>query len=224
MTVFMFEALALLALVLVNRLGFIYVVNRRLHLTFAKNPMLTFLYFLGMALLIILLFPAYAAQLFGGAGIFTVLFFLFVLVVINPWIYRMLKENEHVPRRLAKANPEQQFLLIDEGYLFSKTGDVIFQQVAIGILMLIFLAAGMPFEQLVPLFAVIFGALHFHLFFSAKRVWAAYFTVCAAAAGFMFPFIILLIPGGVYFAIVLHMLWYVGSGALFGLVETDRKA
>lgn len=218
------EALALLAVTLVNRLGFIYVVNRRLHLTFARNPMLTFVYFLLMAGLIIILFPGYAALLFGGASILTVLFCLFVLVVVNPWVYRSLKKSNHVPARLAKANPEQQFLLIDEKYLFSKTGDVIFQQVAVGVLMLIFFGAGLPFEQLVPLFALIFALLHFHLFFSAKRLWATYFTVCATVAGFMFPFLILLVPGGIYYAIVIHTLWYVGSGALFGLVETEGTA
>lgn len=218
------EALALLALVLVNRLGFVYVVSRKLHLTFARNPMLTFLYFLAMAGAVALAFPAYATALFGGASILTVLFCLFVLVVVNPWIYHLLKKSHRVPERLAKANPEQQFLLIDEKYLFSKTGDVIFQQVSVGILMLIFVAAGVPFVELVPLFAFIFAALHFHLFFSAKRMWAAYFTICAAAGGFMFPFLILLVPGGIYFAIVIHTLWYVGSGVLFGLVETEGKA
>ncbi len=217
----LFEALALLAVTLVNRLGFIYVVNRRLHLTFAQNPMLTFLYFLAMAGIILALFPSYASILFGGASIFTILLCLFVLVVLNPWIYRRLKASKHVPERLAKANPEQQFLLIDEKYLFSKTGDVIFQQVAIGILMLILFGAGIPFEELVPMFALIFAALHFHLFFSAKRLWATYFTVSATLAGFMFPFLILLVPGGIYFAIVIHTLWYVGSGALFGLIETE---
>lgn len=218
------EAVALLVLVLVNRLGFIYVVNRRLHLTFAQNPMLTFLYFLLMSAAILLAFPGYAGALFGTASILTVLFCLFILVVLNPWVYRLIKKEGHAPARLAKANPEQQFLLIDEKYLFSKTGDVIFQQVAVGTLMLIFVAAGLPFQQLVPLFAVIFAALHFHLFFSAKKLWAAYFTICAAAAGFMFPFLILLVPGGIYYAIALHTLWYVGSGALFGLVEAEGKA
>lgn len=220
----LFEALALLAVTLVNRLGFIYVVNRRLHLTFAKNPMLTFVYFLLMAALIILIFPGYAGILFGGASILTLLLCLFVLVVLNPWIYRQLKSSHRIPARLAKANPEQQFLLIDEKYLFSKTGDVIFQQVAVGTLMLIFFGEGIPFEQLVPLFALIFAALHFHLFFSAKKLWAAYFTVCATVAGFMFPFLILLVPGGIYYAIVIHTLWYVGSGVLFGLVETEGTA
>lgn len=223
MTPYALEAALLFAFVLVNRLGFVYVVNRRLHLTFAKNPMLTFLYFLLMAALLAVLLPTYAIQLFS-APILIILFLLFMLVVINPWIYWLLKKEKHIPAKLAKANPEQQFLLIDERYLFSKTGDVIFQQTAVGCLMLIFVSAGVAFSELVPLFAFLFAALHFHLFFSAKKVWAAYFTICAAAAGFMFPYLILLVPGGIYFAIMMHMLWYVGSGALFGLVETAEEA
>jgi hypothetical protein len=215
------EAAILLALVLVNRLGFIYVVNRRLHLTFAKNPVLTFLYFIGMAVLIALILPQYALLLLAPGSILITLFFLFMLVVVNPWIYHLLKTGKHLPAKLAKANPEQQFLLIDEKYLFSKTGDVIFQQIAVGILLLMLFGVGIPFNTLVPLFALLFGALHFHLFFSAKKVWASYFTTCAAAAGFMFPYLILFVPGGFYFAVIIHMLWYVGSGAFFAFVEAE---
>jgi len=35
------EIAFLLSLVLVNRLGFVYVINKRLHLSFIKNPVLT---------------------------------------------------------------------------------------------------------------------------------------------------------------------------------------
>jgi len=215
------EAAILLVLTLVNRLGFIYVVNRRLHLTFVKNPILTFLYFIGMALIIIVLFPRYAGLLYAPGSILTVIFFLFMLVVVNPWLYRLLKKSKNLPAKLAKANPEQQFLLIDERYLISKTGDVVFQQTAMGVLLWILVEMGVAFETLVPTFAIIFAALHLHLFFSAKKVWATYFTVSAGAAGFMFPFLILAVPGGVYFATTIHMLWYVGSGALFGMVERE---
>ena len=80
-------------------------------------------------------------------------------------------------------------------------------------------ALGVPFATLVPLFALAFAVLHLHLFFSMRPVWATYFTVCAAVSGFVLPYLLILVPGGVYYAIVLHLMWYVGSGALFGAIE-----
>lgn len=213
------EVAILLALVLVNRLGFVYVIDRRLHLSFVKNPVLTFVYFIAMTLLIVAMFFPYAAVVFNPGTSLTIVLFLFVLFVLNPWAYRHLKEAGLVARRLAKLYPGQSFLQIDERYLLSKTGDVIFQQTALALLALMLTALGMPFQTLVPVFAVAFAVLHLHLFLSMPPVWATYFTICATAAGFVLPYLLLLTPGGLYYAIILHLLWYVGSGALFGSIE-----
>lgn len=215
------EIAVLLLLVLVNRLGFVYVVNRRLHLSFVKNPVLTFVYFLAMTALVGLLFYPYARELFDPGSILVVMFFLFVLFVLNPWAYRTLVANGMVAKRLAALYPDQAFLALDERYLLSKTGDVVFQQVALGILALMLTALGVPFSTLVPWFAFAFAVLHLHLFLSMRPVWAAYFTACATVSGFVLPYLLLMVPGGVYFAIVLHLMWYVGSGALFGALERE---
>jgi hypothetical protein len=214
-----FEIAILLLLVLVNRLGFVYVVNRRLHLSFVKNPVLTFVYFVAMTLLVALVFYPYSVALFHPGSILTVFFFLFVLFVLNPWAYRTLVKEGMVAKRLAALYPDQAFLALDERYLLSKTGDVVFQQTALGILALMLIALGVPFTTLVPLFALAFAALHLHLFLSMRPLWAGYFTVCATVSGFVLPYLLLFVPGGIYFAIVLHLMWYVGSGALFGSIE-----
>lgn len=213
------EVFILMALVLVNRLGFVYVIDKRLHLSFIKNPVLTFVYFMVMTLFITLIFFPYAVSAFDPGTSLTVIFFLFVLFVLNPWAYKHMQEAGLVAKRLAKLYPNQPFLQIDERYLLSKTGDVIFQQTALAILALMLTALGMPFTTLVPVFAVAFALLHFHLFLSMPKIWAVYFTICAAVSGFVLPYLLLLVPGGVYYAIILHLLWYVGSGALFGSIE-----
>ncbi|MEK9160490.1 MAG: hypothetical protein AAB440_00430 [Patescibacteria group bacterium] len=213
----------LLFIVMVNRLAFIYVVNRKLHLTLTKNPRLTFVYFLFMALVLAALFPQEALRLFDPVSSLTVFFTLFMLFVVNPWVYERMKKLHQTPSRLAHAYPDQQFLLIDTRFLFSKTGDVVFQQTAVGILLLLLYGAGVPLSELVPLFAVIFAIIHLHLYATTRALWATYFTISATVGGFMIPFIILLVPGGVYYAIIIHMLWYVGSGALFGAIEAVER-
>lgn len=219
------EIAFLLVIVMVNRLAMIYVLNRRLHLTLTKNPLLTCIYFILGALVLALLFPVEATALYFSGSSLAFFFCLFMLFVINPWIYGNLKKAHRLPVHLAKAYPDQQFLLIDRRFLLSKTGDVIFQQTAVGILLLILWEAGVPLSELVPLFAIIFGIIHLHLYVATEALWATYFTVSAAVGGFVLPFLILTVPGGVYFALVLHMLWYVGSGALFGSIEAiERKA
>lgn len=216
------EVILLFSLLVLNRLAFIYIFNRRLHVTLSANPGLSFLYFVGMGLAVALLFSDYAMILFEPYVI-PVMAFLVVATVINPWIYDRLQEMKKLPKKLSKANPDQQFLLIDDRFLLAKTGDVIFQQIVAGILLLIMAAYGIPFETLVPLFAGIFFLIHLHMFMSTRVIWALYFSIFAALGGFVLPFLILNVPGGVYYALCLHILWYVGSGAFFGFLENDTK-
>lgn len=215
------EAAILFAAFLANRLVFIFLFNRRLRMSFSENPALTFVYFVGMGIAVAALFPSYAVQLFFPHSIASVVFCLAVLFVLNPWIYDRLEDLKKEPSRLAKANPDQQFLLIEDRYLLSKTGDVIFQQIVAGILILLLAKAGMSFEMLVPVFAGIFFLSHLHMFISTRPIWAAYFTLFATLGAFVLPFLILNVEGGVYYAIAVHTLWYVGSGAFFGFLEND---
>jgi hypothetical protein len=221
---FWIEALILFAILIVNRLAFVYLLNRKWQLSFSKNPSLMFLYFIGTAFIISVLFWEYASQLFAPDSVISIFTCLVVLTVINPWIYDRIKVLKKKPIRLSRAHPDQQFLLIEDRYLLSKTGDVISQQMAAGVLILIMAQAGVPFETLVPLFAGIFFISHFHMFFSTHLIWALYFSLFATLGGFVLPFLVLQVDGGIYYAIAIHMLWYVGSGAFFGTLEYDTNA
>jgi hypothetical protein len=59
------------------------------------------------------------------------------------------------------------------------------------------------------------------MFLSTRVIWALYFSMFATLGGFVLPFLILNVEGGIYYAIAIHMLWYVGSGAFFGFLEND---
>jgi hypothetical protein len=218
---FWVEVGVLFAAFLINRLTFIYLFNRKLHLTFSQNPALTFLYFIGMGVGVGFLFPAYTIELFFPHSVTSIIVCLAVLFVVNPWVYDRLEKTDKEPDKLAKANPDQQFLLIEDKYLLSKTGDVIFQQIVAGILILLLAKAGVPFETLVPVFAGIFFLSHLHMFMTTRVIWALYFTIFATLGGFVLPFLVLTVEGGIYYAIAIHMLWYVGSGAFFGFLEND---
>ncbi len=215
------EVLLLFGILVVNRLTFIYVFNRRLHLSFSKNPTLTFLYFIFMGFAVAALFWSYTKELLFPHSILSVFVCLVVLTVVNPWIYDRLQALNKEPDHLAKANPDQQFLLIEDKYLLSKTGDVLFQQLVAGILILLMSKAGVPFDTLVPVFAGVFFLSHIHMFLSTRVIWALYFSLFAALGGFVLPFLLLNVEGGIYYAIAIHMLWYVGSGAFFGFLEND---
>lgn len=217
-------ALVLSAILIVNRLAFIYLLNRKWRLSFSKNPSFMFLYFVGMALMVVVLFWGYARVLLLPVSVISVLTCLVVLTVLNPWIYDRLQSLKRQPTKLAHAHPDQQFLLIEDRYLLSKTGDVIFQQIAAGILILIMTKAGIPFETLVPLFAGIFFVSHLHMFLSTHIIWAVYFSLFAVLGGFVLPFLVLNVDGGIYYGIAIHMLWYVASGAFFGILEHDTVA
>ena len=193
-------------------------------LSFADAPVWSFFYFSAWALLAALLFPSEVAELFSQVSILGYIALVFFLVVVSPILYRMARTQSGRPEWLATLFPDEGMLTLSERYILAKDADVIFQQFVVGAMILVLARGGVPYPAVVGVFVALFAAAHLYIFRTDGLAWGLYYTTYAALAGFAFPFLILFVPEGIVYAIMIHMLFYVLSGIFFAALPRPGKA
>ncbi|MFA5996336.1 MAG: hypothetical protein WC790_01280 [Candidatus Paceibacterota bacterium] len=184
-------------------------------LTFADAPVWSLFYFGIWTALVALLFPAQAQALFADVSILGYLVLAFMLIVVFPMLYRALRERDGSPEWLIALYPDEGMLTLGERYILAKIADVAFQQLISGILILTLSTAGVSYPAIVGVFIGLFAAAHLYIFRTDGLLWGLHYTTYAALGGFAFPFLILFVPGGIVYAILIHMFFYVFSGIFF---------
>lgn len=193
-------------------------------LTFADAPVWSLLYFSAWALLVALFFPAEIRLLFADVSSLGYLALAFMLLVVFPALYRAIRTTDGSPEWLASLYPGQGMLTLGGRYILAKIGDVAFQQFIAGALILTLSANGVSYPVIVGIFVALFALAHFYIFRTDGLLWGLYYTTYAALSGFAFPFLILFVPGGIAYAILIHMLFYVLSGIFFAELPRPSAA
>jgi len=214
----------LLAVAIAVRFVYVVFLQSRLHLTFADAPARSFLYFLCASLFLIFLFPDEVETLFIDVTSVGYVVLLFVLFVVFPYVYRWLRKKNGAPTWLYQTFPTQTMLTLEESYIVAKVGDVVSQQLAGGIFILLLTAAGFSYEIVVFAFIGLFLASHLYLFFTSGFIWGLYYTGLALGGAFAIPFFILFVPAGIMWSIILHMMFYVLAGAFFAKLPRPTRA
>ena len=192
-------------------------------LTFVDAPVWSLFYFGAWSVIVVVLFPHEIRQLLSGVTIVGYLLLAFAMLVVFPGIYRSMRKRVGNPEWLALLFPEQGMLTLEERYIIAKIGDVIFQQLIAGAMIFLLLAHGFVYPQIVGIFLVLFTLAHLYIFRTAGFFWGMHYTAYAALGGFAFPFLIIYVPGGVGYAIILHMLFYVLSAAYFAKLPHPKN-
>ncbi|HEX8994065.1 MAG TPA: hypothetical protein VF803_02325 [Candidatus Paceibacterota bacterium] len=193
-------------------------------LTFADSPVWSLFYFSAWATLVAFLFPGKIQALFAGVSSLGYLALAFMLLVVFPVLYYAMRTTEGSPEWLAKLYPGEGMLTLGERYILAKIGDVVFQQFVAGALILTLADSGITYPAIVGVFVLLFAAAHLYIFRTDGLLWGLYYTTYAALAGFVFPFLILWVPGGIVCAILVHMLFYVISGIFFAKLPRPSRA
>jgi hypothetical protein len=186
--------------------------------------MRSFLFFLVWCFVYILLFPAEIEWLFAGVSAVGYLALLFIVIVVFPMIFRALHESAGPPTWLETLYPSQSMLALEEQYILSKVGDVLSQQLAGGIFMALLAGLGFSYTVIVLFFVALFALSHIYLFRTSGLIWGMHYTAFSAAAGFAVPFLIFHVPGGIMYAIVGHLSFYVLSAAFFAEFPRPSRA
>ncbi|HET8581302.1 MAG TPA: hypothetical protein VFL98_02440 [Candidatus Paceibacterota bacterium] len=192
-------------------------------LTFADAPVWSLLYFGAWTGVVWLAFPGEMSALFGTISITGYVLLTFCLLGVFPFMYHVMRKRFGSPKWLAELFPGQGMLTLEERYIVAKIGDVIFQQSIAGGIVLFLAQAGASYPAIVLTFIVLFAIAHLYIFRTAGFFWGMHYTMYAALAGFAFPFLILFVAGGIGYAIILHMLFYVLSAAYFAKMPHPKN-
>ncbi len=198
--------------------------EKHFKLTFEHAPVRSLFYFTAWAFLVVYLFPAQVHELFMHVTLIDYLFLAFVMLVIFPGLYHVTRKQSGNPEWLAAFYPGQGMLTLGERYILAKIGDVVFQQLIAGAMILTLAAGGVSYPEIVITFVALFAAAHAYLFRSSGTFWGIYYTTYAALGGFAFTFFIIFVPNGIVYSILLHMLFYVLSGVLFAKLPRPSRA
>lgn len=193
-------------------------------LTFADAPVWSLFYFSAWTALVALLFPVQIQTLFSGVSLLGFLALAFMLLVVFPALYRAMRAREGAPAWLVTLYPEEGMLTLEERYILAKIADVVFQQFTASALILTLSMGGVSYPAIVGVFVLLFASAHLYIFRTDGLLWGLYYTTYAALSGFAFPFLILFVPGGIAYAILVHMLFYVISGIFFAQLPRPSGA
>lgn len=198
--------------------------EKHFHITFAGAPVRTLMYFSLWSVFVILLFPNQVQELFKDVTATYYMLLAFVMLVVFPEIYHSTRKKNGSPQWLLAFSPAQGMLTLGERYILAKIADVVFQQLVAGVMILILYNAGVSYPAIVGIFIALFAAAHVYIFHTSGMFWGLYYITYATLGGFAFTFLILFMPAGIVYSILIHMLFYVISGVLFAkLPRPNRK-
>ncbi len=130
--------------------------------------------------------------------------FYILLALFLAWI------AHYGPHSLALVYPEVQFLQVGFSYIFPKTGEILFQQIVISLIVMA-LATRIHSRLTVSLlFAGIFTLAHLPLVLFLETPFVAVLAGGGFVAGLVFPYLILTMRCGIVYTFMLHWLFYVG--------------
>lgn len=189
--------------------------SRYFNLTFENSPVWSFFYFSFWTGVVSVFFGKELWVLFGQISLIGYLILFILLFIIFPYIYRTMKSHVGSPEWLREVYPSEGMLTLEERYIFAKIGDVIFQQSIAGAMLVVLVSQGFEYQHVTAVFLVLFVLAHVYIFATAGLMWGMHFTAYAVLGGFAFPYLIIFVPAGIAYSIVLHMLFYVLSAVFF---------
>lgn len=184
---------------------------------YIKHYWLTFFYFLGTAILTIVIFREYIVRV-TEEFVITPLFFLAAVYLIHVLVYYYFPKYVRPPGEYFQKYQKRTFLLLDFRRLLSKSADLFSQQVFIVLLVLFLKDAGLGMGGIIAAFAVIFGAVHLPIILLDRGAWYSwYFSIFSIASAIVFPLLILKVHYGFVYSFIVHMMFYLLTAMGFWL-------
>ena len=180
-------------------------------------------YFLSLSSLVCIAYWDRLRDVFLGIST-GALWMLFGLFVFNVLVYEFSRRFLKRPDTLIRENPEDLNLLMDYRYMFSKSFDILFQQLFITVLLLLLISAGLSLPGIIIIFIVLFGTIHIPGIWALGRFFGTYYAVFAVCSGFMFPLVFVSFHDGLVYNYMIHWLFYILSGLAFWIIFGAREA
>ena len=201
-----------------------YLFEKQFHVSFADAPVYSLFYFSAWSVVVALLFPSHVRELFAHVTLIHYLFLTFLFLVVFPILFHATRKQDGRAEWLLRLSPGEGMLTLGEQYILAKIGDVVFQQLIAGVMILSLMQKGVSYPITVGIFVALFAAAHLYIFRTSGMFWGIYYTTYASLGGFVFTFLITFISTGIVYALIIHMLFYVLSGVLFAKMPRPSKA
>lgn len=204
------DVLLIAALWSVSSVGY-YAIKDQLALSngYLDAPLLYAGYYLGFTALAALLFRhrlrAWQPSAHGALPV------LAVLGMIAAFTLAVLPVLPEIDLSLAPSDPPE-FMFADAMYYVAKSFEILFQQVLILTLVLVFYGLGWPVLQVGMLTAALFGLFHLSLILGgATPFYVARFTIAATCFGAVVPSLLLATRNGATLSYGLHWGFYIAD-------------
>lgn len=149
----------------------------------------------------------------------TPVFVLAAFMTAQAFWYAYFPGFFRTPVEYFQQYPERDYLKLNVRRLFSKSADIFAQQVFIILLVVFLRDAGLSLPLIIIGFTILFALLHIPLIVSEWGVWPAWaFGGAVIVFGLIFPIVILWMPYGFIYNIILHWLFYTVMSSFFWLV------
>jgi hypothetical protein len=187
---------------------------------YITSPLYSFFYFIIWSGLAILLYwDLLSALKFSVSFCLVTLFILIWLVTIH--IYNFIPKFYKRPDYLIKKYKNFKYLHMSKKFLWSKNGDLIFQQVMFAA-MIIFVNQYISLVYIIILFTFIFVIMHSVLSRFGKLI-TVYYLWASITAGILFPIFIITLENGIIYSYLVHFIFYTMSATLAWLYKEVLK-
>ncbi|MCX7921897.1 MAG: hypothetical protein N3B21_07800 [Clostridia bacterium] len=182
----------------------------------------TAVYFLVFTIVGFCMFYRYIITLVANFSIFS-LWPLAVFFILNILVYYLANRFIQKPMDVIMKYKED-FLKIDYRYMFSKSFEILFQQLIVAIVAAVLRNMGFDTYKIVLAFAILFALPHVFLIFITDLKFAMFYTFSAMLSAVAFPLLILKINNGFIFSYIVHFVFYTCSALVVWILRGQRNA
>lgn len=179
---------------------------------YISQPLLFSGYFFLASVLIVFLFPTVLGLLQPYVTVILILCAAYILAVLG---YGIRRHSLRAPTEfIARHGIKNAFIRLEYPFLFTKGFEIAFQQLCFAVFVLLVSMQGVGLLQLSLLSAAVLFILHIPLWFTHGAQWGSFYISSSIILGFVFPYLVLFVPGGLSFTFALHLLAYVVAGVV----------
>lgn len=183
----------------------------------------TTLYFLTMAIVSSLIFKDHLYEVLQN---FILLPFIILVatMALGVFLHSYLPRHLEEPKDYFLKYPKRQYFILNQRRLFSKSAELLFQQIFVVLLILFLRDAGLNIRQIILVFAIIFGVVHIPLIFIERNWPSWYFTIFSIFSAIVFPVLILKVHYGFVYSYIVHWVFYTLTAVGFWVWYNRKKA
>jgi len=141
---------------------------------------------------------------------------LLLLFISNSVAYRYIVRSFPYYKKAFELDDFYYFNKFDRKYLFSKSFELMYQQVMVVLLTIWLFDYGLSLTIIIFTFAIIFGLVgHLPLLFVNQKSIGVFFLMASILSSFVFPFLILKVEWGFVYSYICHWIFYIIAGFVF---------